>query len=125
MNSVVGSLTTESKTRVKDRRRVSVSREKLLEGLSPDLQRNTADWSGPAKQENVWQIWKILLNEQEKIARAQLASVQVVIVRQSTLLVANSNSANPAIRISTYGPEGTNSYLIIIIIIISQQISNI
>ena len=76
MKSVTGSVSTEPRSRVKDRRRVSVSREKLLEGLSPDLERKTSDWGG-TKQENVWQIWKILLNEQEKIARSQLAAVQV------------------------------------------------
>ena len=51
----------------------------LCKGLSPikEQQENVMDWKKPSHPENVWQIWKILLIEHEKIARAHLAACQV------------------------------------------------
>ena len=50
-----------------------------VKGLSPikEQNENVIDWKKPTHQENVWQLWKILLVEHEKIARAHLAACQV------------------------------------------------
>lgn len=56
-----------------------IQADSFVLGLSPikEQQESVTDWKRPSQPENVWQIWKILLVEQEKIARAHLAACQV------------------------------------------------